>query len=196
MSEPRAGFGPVVGLGVVTAAVAALAGSRPWFSAAIDYKLLPGVREPDTSIDFPLALALGLVVLAGWGAALVTRAGVRRALLVVTALAALGYLSCLVAAPLTLPDQLRERLPGGEDGVAVTATGWYVAAIVAGVLATVAAVVAVRSAATWPEMGRRYDAPGAAPDRQDVDPHDERAVWKALDEGRDPTDPEAGPGAP
>jgi hypothetical protein len=41
-------------------------------------------------------------------------------------------------------------------------------------------------------MSSRYDAPGAEPAeiRSDTD------LWKALDEGRDPTDPTAGPQPP
>jgi hypothetical protein len=37
----------------------------------------------------------------------------------------------------------------------------------------------------WPEMGRRYDAPTDAPATQEIE--SDRDLWKALDEGRDPT---------
>ena len=60
-----------------------------------------------------------------------------------------------------------------------------------------APVLAVRLVPTWPEMGRRYDAPAdATPDRTEVaaqEPGEEPGqqenldLWKAMDEGRDPT---------
>jgi hypothetical protein len=40
----------------------------------------------------------------------------------------------------------------------------------------------------WPEMGSRYDAPGAA--EQETAPPEERSsldLWRSLDEGQDPT---------
>ena len=67
-------------------------------------------------------------------------------------------------------------------------TGWYWIALVAALVALVPAVLAVGLTPTWPEMGRRYDAPvgqaaGTAeqPERENLD------LWKAMDEGRDPT---------
>jgi hypothetical protein len=46
----------------------------------------------------------------------------------------------------------------------------------------------------WPEMGRRYDAPAAravAPGGGPAEEQENLELWKALDEGRDPTDPAA-----
>lgn len=191
MADRPSRFVPVVGLGLVSGAAAAVAGAKPWFSAVVAYKLMPGVREPDTSIDLPLALAVGLVVLAGWGAVLVTRGRVRRALMVLTAAAALAFVACLVVGPLTLPDDLRGQLAPGSAGVLVTPTGWYVVAALAGVVSLLATVVGVRLVPRWPEMAQRYDAPGAQRTPDEIDPDDQRAVWKALDEGRDPTEPGA-----
>ena len=41
----------------------------------------------------------------------------------------------------------------------------------------------------WPEMGTRYDAPtgAGAADAHDAAPKENIDIWKALDEGRDPT---------
>ena len=41
----------------------------------------------------------------------------------------------------------------------------------------------------WPEMGSRYDAPGAAAATAAGPPEEQTSLdlWKALDEGRDPT---------
>jgi hypothetical protein len=59
---------------------------------------------------------------------------------------------------------------------------------VGAVLALLASVLAVAWLPDWPEMGSRYDAPGAAPPPT-PDPEDQSSLelWKAMDEGRDPT---------
>jgi hypothetical protein len=181
----RSGFGPVVLAGVATAALSSVTAGKPWYSAAIDFKLMPGVAEPDRTADMPLALPLSLVVLAGWGALLVSRGRVRRAIATVTLVAAAGVLACVVAAPFTLPGQVRDRLPGASGDVSVTPTGWFVAAAVSAVLSTVVLVLAWLRSPQWPTMSTRYDAPGSRPPeaRTDAD------LWKAMDEGVDPTDP-------
>jgi hypothetical protein len=49
---------------------------------------------------------------------------------------------------------------------------------------------AVRLVPGWPEMGRRYDAPAdAAPQLAEQPPEEQENLdlWKAMDEGRDPT---------
>jgi hypothetical protein len=47
-------------------------------------------------------------------------------------------------------------------------------------------VVAVRFCPVWPEMGSRYDAPATRPQAEDLDDLD---LWRAIDQGHDPTDP-------
>jgi cytochrome bd-type quinol oxidase subunit 2 len=184
----RAGFARVVLAGLLTVALTAVASGRTWFRAAVDHKLMPGVRDPDTAADMPLALALSLVVLAAWGALLVTRGRVRRAVAALALVAALGVVACVVVAPFTLPDQVREQLPGASGDVAVSPTGWFVAAAIGAVLATVVLAVAWRQCPTWPTMSTRYDAPATRTAADDTD------LWKALDAGHDPTDPSDGPG--
>jgi uncharacterized membrane protein (TIGR02234 family) len=186
MAEPRSGgFGSVVVAGLATAALSSVASGKSWYTASVDYKLAPGVPDPDKAADMPLALALSLVVLAGWGALLVSRGRVRRLVAGVALVASVGVVGCVVAAPFTLPDQVRGRLPAGSGHVEVSPTAWFVVAAVAAVLCVAVLVVAFRRAPSWPTMSSRYDAPGAGPAtlRTDTD------LWKALDEGRDPTDP-------
>ena len=65
-------------------------------------------------------------------------------------------------------------------------TGWWWVALVASVVALAAAAVSVRSCGSWPEMGSRYDAPVARPRAEEMDDVD---LWRAIDQGRDPTDP-------
>jgi hypothetical protein len=64
-------------------------------------------------------------------------------------------------------------------------------ALTASVVALAAFAVAVRTCRSWPEMGSRYDAP-ARPTR-DPEPEEMEDIdlWRAIDQGRDPTDPGA-----
>jgi uncharacterized membrane protein (TIGR02234 family) len=195
-AERRTGFGPVVLAGLASGALAAVAGTRAWVegssgqlstetagdAAVVGSAVAAGIGE------MPLAGALSLVVLAGWGVVLVTRGRLRRVVMVVTALAAVGLLVTTVWALFTLQDSVGEQLQAasGEDTSAVHLTGWYAAACVAAVGCVVTTLLAVRLVPAWPEMGRRYDAP--AGDAAPVEPQGNLEIWKALDEGHDPTD--------
>jgi hypothetical protein len=182
--RPRTWFGPVVLLGLGSAGLAAVASAKPWFRAAVDSRLLPGVREPERSADMPLALALALVVLAAWGVLLVTRGRMRRVVVGLGLAAAVGVLACVVVAPFTLPDQVRENLPGLSDDVSVSPTGWFFTTAVVTAVALAVLVVAWFTVPRWPTMSSRYDVPTKpSPDADEAD------LWKALDAGRDPTDP-------
>ena len=194
--RPRSGFGPIVLAGLAAAALTCVAAGKPWFRANIDYKLLAGVADPDKSADMPLALALSLVVLAGWGALLVTRGRVRRAVSAVALLAAIGVAACVVVAPFTLPDQVRDNLLDASDA-SVPPTGWYFTAAVAVAVSIVALAFAWLRVQTWPAMSSRYDAPATGAGEATVGSTG-TDLWKALDAGHDPTDPSdpAGPASP
>jgi uncharacterized membrane protein (TIGR02234 family) len=138
----------------------------------------------------PVAGALALVVLACWGVVLVTRGRVRRVVLVLGALAALGVLVSVVAGFASVPDALRAGYAAiGIADPQVRLTGWFWAAAVAGLLSLVATTLGVRLVPGWPEMGSRYDAPGAQEPAPVVKPEDQSSLdlWRAMDEGRDPT---------
>lgn len=194
MAEPtspsRAHFGATAALGVAAAALAAVAAAKPWFRLASDRPASLGLSGSQTTIDMPLALALSLVVLAGWGAVLVLRGTVRRVAAAVALAAALGVLASVVRAPFVLPDELRDTLGPGAADVGTDPTGWYVATAVAAALCVLTLAEAWRRAPAWPTMSSRYDAPTTRPAAAD-----ETDLWQALDEGRDPTDP-AGPASP
>ncbi|MBW8750994.1 MAG: Trp biosynthesis-associated membrane protein [Propionibacteriales bacterium] len=182
--RPRSGFAPTVGLGLVTAAVGSVASAKAWFRLASGSPALPGVPPSERTIDMPLALALSLVVLAGWGAVLVSRGAWRRVLVAIALVAALGLVACAAAAPFVLPDDLRDALGPTSAGLAVRPTGWFMTAAVASLLSLAALVAAWRLAPRWPTMSSRYDAPAARASEPD-----ETDLWKALDAGHDPTDP-------
>lgn len=192
-ARPRTGFVPVVGLGVASAVLSAVASAKAWFRLASGSNTLAGVPPSEKTIDMPLALALSLVVLAGWGAVLVSRGVWRRLLVAIALAAAAGVVACVATAAFVLPDDLRDGLGASGSGLGVEPTGWYVTAAVAAVIEVAVLAVAWRRAPRWPTMSSRYDAPAA---RATGD--DDTDLWKALDRGDDPTDPRRGstPSAP
>jgi len=186
MPDPRRTFGPAVAAGLVGSGLAALAGSKPWAA--------PDSEAGSTLVDrtgghVPLAAALGLVSLAGWGVLLVTRGRVRRAVAILVAVVSAGLVVTVVLGRSSALDSARRSTVDlGERVTGAHVTGWWWVALPASLLALAAAVAAVRWCRSWPEMGSRYDAPvGArAPDPEEMDEAD---LWRAIDQGHDPTDP-------
>ena len=191
LTDPRRRtFGPVVLLGLAAGALTAVAG---------DHRAVAGSGRASASSTgllvrfdghMPLVTALGLVVLACWGVLLVTRGRVRRAVAVLSLVAAVGALVAVLASYRSLTDDLRDQLAQvGISNPDLSHTGWYWAAAVGAVLCVVAGVLAVRWCPGWPEMGSRYDAPRAAEPAPAVPPEEQSSLdlWKAMDEGQDPT---------
>jgi phosphoribosyl-AMP cyclohydrolase len=144
--------------------------------------------------EMPLAGALSLVLLACWGVLLVTRGRFRRIVAWLALLASVGLVVTVVVGFATLGDQLAdtlaERTGTSADSFSVGLAGWFWAAAVAALASLAAAALAVRWVRYWPEMGSRYDAPGAAADSVEA-PLEDRSnldLWKAMDEGHDPTE--------
>jgi len=192
----------VVAFGLASAALGAWAGSKPWVSAeGADSSVQSSVAVATTAFgeiaSSPLATALAFVVMACWGVLLVTRGRFRRAVAALGVLAGLGYAATVVWAPFSLPDhlvaQVRRRTGATLDDTSLT--GWYWLAAVAALLVLASTVLALRLVPTWPEMGSRYDAPTGASGGGSSDaagrpadrPTENIDIWKALDEGRDPT---------
>lgn len=190
----RRTFGPVVLLGLAAGALGAVAGSRPWFvdPSAEAGEPVPGVEVVDpvaAAGEMPLALALSLVVLAAWGVVLVTRGRLRRVVAGVALLAALGGVATVVVGFLTLGERVDEAIldrgPGGD--VLSTTSPWFWAAAVAAVASLAAAALALAWAPSWPEMGRRYDAPGGPVHQPPPQERSNLDLWKSMDDGHDPT---------
>jgi uncharacterized membrane protein (TIGR02234 family) len=188
MAERRF-FVPTLLGGLVGAGLCALAGGKPW--AAPDGQ--PGsTLVDDTGGHVPLAGALGLVALAAWGVLLVTRGRVRRGVAVLGAVVAVGLVVTAVVGRSQALDSARHatvdlgRTPSGAH-----VTGWWWVALVASLLALAAAAAAVRFCRTWPEMGSRYDAPAAPARDPEPEEMEDIDLWRAIDQGRDPTDPGA-----
>jgi uncharacterized membrane protein (TIGR02234 family) len=194
MAEARRTFGPVVLLGLASAGLAAVAGTRAWVELSGTTSSSSGAMASTLKVtapgEMPLAAALSLVLLACWGVVLVTRGRVRRAVAGLAALSALGLLATAIAAAFTLPDSFRDQLEDivGKVDFETSFTAWYAAALVGAVGSVVATLAAVRFAPSWPEMGSRYDSP-TGETATEAEPEGNLELWKALDEGRDPTEP-------
>jgi uncharacterized membrane protein (TIGR02234 family) len=191
--EARSHFVPVLALGLGSAALGAVASAKPWLGGGAGTSSASDATQTaiDEGAKYPLAAATSLVLLAVWGVLLVTRGVVRRTFAVLAAVAALALVATVVAGRSTLrpddADSLATAL--GRSTADVGWTGWFWVAAVASVLAVVAGALAVRLVGRWPEMGSRYDAPttpatNPAP-AEEIE--SERDLWRALDEGRDPT---------
>ncbi|MCW2738427.1 Trp biosynthesis-associated membrane protein [Nocardioides sp.] len=199
MADPqraRRTFGPVVLLGLASAGLAAVAGTRTWVtgrSGSVDTSAgsaMTSALSLDVVGESPLAGALALAVLACWGVVLVTRGRVRRAVALLGLVGAVGLLVATVAEFWTLPDKLADALTevSGVGTATTSFTPWYAAALVGGLLSVLTTVAAVRLVGRWPEMGTKYDAPaGARAQAAPARPTENIDIWKALDEGRDPT---------
>ena len=204
MTGGRRSFGPVVLLGLAAAGLTAVAGNKTWFVLE-GTASGPGVAAAwTTSGSLPAVGALGLVVLACWGVLLVTRGRVRRAVAVLALAAALGAVAAAVLGWSSAADRLREVVAQAGAEPAVVPTSWAWAGVVGSVLSVLPTALAVRLAPTWPEMGRRYDAPGTGAssagataaaaggpvgldEADDVGDRSRLDMWRALDEGQDPT---------
>lgn len=199
MGERRGTFGPVLLLGLTAGTLSAVAGARPWAegsSGRVDTATDATVAQLGTAQEVPLALALALVVLACWGVLLVTRGGFRRAVACLAAVAAVGLLvSCVVGFTSVQQNLTRALLAAsGSDTATVSLTGWYAAACVGAVLSLLASVAAARWVGSWPEMGQRYDAPSSRATTTATAGNLE--LWRALDEGEDPTASDEDPTEP
>ncbi|HET8663705.1 MAG TPA: Trp biosynthesis-associated membrane protein [Nocardioides sp.] len=188
MSEPRRLFGPAVLLGLAGTGLSALAGGKPWASPDGG---AAAVLADRTGGHVPLAAALGLAGLACWGVVLVTRGRARRLVAAMGAVVAVGLVATAVVGRGSALDSARRgTVDLGRTPTGAHTTAWWWVALVAAVLALAASALAVRHARSWPEMGSRFDAPaGAAPARRDPEDMEDVDLWRAIDQGRDPTDP-------
>jgi uncharacterized membrane protein (TIGR02234 family) len=189
VAESRRTFGAVVGAGLASAVLAAVAGHQPWAHGSAP----GGLGELSATVEagkVPAASALSLVVLACWGVLLVTRGVVRRVVSALAVLAALGLAAAVVVGFSTAPDHVRDAYHDlGVDRPHVGLAGWYWVAGVATLLTLLTTLAAVRLVPGWPEMGRRYDAPAEAAPVPETAPElqENLDLWKAMDEGHDPT---------
>lgn len=184
MAERSYATSLTVGLG--GAALAAVAATRVWASTRADSAGIE-VEAAVTGADSqPLVPALALVALAAWGAVLVMRGRARRAIAGIGVLASAGAaLGAVLAFSAVQDDAVDAAISRGATGDTfdTALSVWYHLTVLGAALTAVAFVVAVARSPRWPEMGAKYDAPTARP----AAPTTEEDMWRALDEGRDPT---------
>lgn len=191
----RSSFGVVVLLGLATAGLTAAAASQTWLRARVA-GMGPGSDVDVAGSDAaPLALALALVALAGWGVILVSQVRARRLAAGIGLVAAAGVVVVVV---LFWPDanEVAARVVADrsvDEVVSVARRPWYWVTAVAALSQVAVLLKALRDAPTWPSMSSRYDAPAAGAPSAAVDssaeagPVADLELWKALDEGQDPT---------
>jgi uncharacterized membrane protein (TIGR02234 family) len=171
---------------LAAAGLAALSGHRAWVQWSAESRgpdSLLAISGDDTA-TVPLAGALALVLLASWGVVLVSRRRIRRAVAGLGLVVAAAMVATAVLGLHSATSGLRDDLAlVGHDDLTLRTTTWFWVYLVGAVLSVAAAALAVRWAPAWPEMGSRYDAPGAPPLREETD----LDLWRALDDGRDPT---------
>jgi uncharacterized membrane protein (TIGR02234 family) len=186
MPERRRWFGPAVLAGAAGTGVCALAGAKPWAE--------PDAHAGSTLVDstggrVPLATALALAGLACWGVVLVTRRTVRRLVAALGAVVAVALVATAVVGRSSALDSARRATVDlGRTPVGAHTTGWWVVALVGAVVALCAAALAVRHVRDWPEMGSRFDAPAGARLTRDPAEMEDVDLWRAIDQGHDPTD--------
>jgi LPXTG-motif cell wall-anchored protein len=168
----RRGLAVAVGLCIAGSAIALLAATRTWTETLTRRPApLPPAHTPHTGTSqLGWLVAIALVALAGAGALLATRNGVR---------VGLGALLGLVGVAI---------LGGGIDGLRIADGGrlvWPVLVMVGGVLVAMAGMRAMRHGASWPAMGAKYERPAGAVKADK--PVTDATMWDDLDRGVDPT---------
>jgi uncharacterized membrane protein (TIGR02234 family) len=187
-------YAPIV-LGLLAAGSLALfAVTRSWATATVRTPGVPIDRVQSSGADAaPVLVALAIVVIAA-ALAVVASGGWLRQLVglviaSVAACAAVRALSVDIAGAPMARAVLDSPANLGSVHLVPRVSAWPVVAGIAFVIAAVLGLLVVLFGRQWPRMGSRYDrasATAAAPTAQPAD-LDDADVWRALDDGRDPT---------
>jgi uncharacterized membrane protein (TIGR02234 family) len=132
----------------------------------------------------PSLSALGIALLALAVAILASNGLMRRVVGAVVALVAASAVGVGVAGRAHVSSAL-ENGEVGAKGIAVhaAANGWWVVAVLGGLMALAAGLLTVVRSGSWGGMGSKYDAPAAPKPARDP----AAVAWDALDRGEDPT---------
>lgn len=187
--------------GVAAGAVMFFASSGTWASVEV---APPGMTSDTVEVSgssaVPLVGAMAFVVMAGSVAVVASAGLLRRAIGVVVALAGCAAAVAVVTAGAAIDDSLHEEVAssasmtggaGQEDALVreADATPWRWASFAGALISVgVGGTIAVRGG-RWPRMGQRYEAPGARrePRAAPAEDRDVADLWKAFDDGEDPT---------
>jgi uncharacterized membrane protein (TIGR02234 family) len=132
----------------------------------------------------PSLTAVGISLLALAAAVLAASGVMRRIVGAVIVIVAGATIGVAATAPGDVSSALQRR-EVGPTGFAVhaSANGWWIVALLGGLLALAAGVMTVFGSKRWSRMSEKYDAPSAP--RPTKDPA--TVAWEALDRGEDPT---------
>lgn len=178
--------------GLLGATAVAVGVARPWVEATATVQGLPALETTASGASLaPLTGALGVVLLAAFGAVIATRGWVRRGLGLLIVVVAVVVLAAAIwpgptAASLT--EQLVAKGYSG-GGYETSTLAWRWVVLAGSVVSAGAGAMVARFGGRWATMGSRYDAPTAREEAA-VDPDgatDETQLWRALDRGNDPT---------
>lgn len=189
--NPRRLYAPVV-LGTLAAGgLAFFAASRSWAHIRVATDGLPSDSVDVSGTDAqPLVSALAVVIVTAALAVLASSPRVRRVVGGFTVLIAVVGAAIVLLGGSSLDNAVDRAV---EASPAYTGTGdpdfstslWKYVTALGFVIAAVLGGITARLGATWPTMSSRYEAPAARP--AVTEPQSDAEMWKALDEGRDPT---------
>ena len=190
--NPRRLYGLSVLGALATGGLAFFAASRTWAYTTVEASGVPTARVDVSGADAaPLVPALALVIVTASLAVLAASARVRRVVgLLIIVVGVIGLFVVLQsedrvgrALDAAIKDSPAFIGTNAPDTVSYGVWRWVTAA--GFVLSALVGVVITRFGALWPTMGRKYDAPKAHTPTEEVET--ESDIWKALDDGRDPT---------
>lgn len=183
---------PVV-LGTLAAGgFAFFAASRTWASVEVSADGLPGDSVSVTGADaHPLVSALAIIVVTSALAVLAASPRVRQVVGVLTVAVSLVALWLSLTGGSGVDDALTDAVKkspaytGGSALEGEKTTIWSLASAAAFLLAAILGGITARFGRHWPTMSSRYEAPAARP--SPATPQSDADMWKAMDDGRDPT---------
>lgn len=190
--NPRRLYGPSVLGALATGGLAFFAASRTWAYTTVEASGVPTARVDVSGAEaVALVPALALVIVAASLAVLAASARVRRVVgLLIIVVAVIGLFVVLqsedrVGRALDAAVKDSPAFIGTNAPDVVSYSSWREVAAVAFILSALVGLVIAVFGALWPTMGRKYDAPKAHAATEEVET--ESDIWKALDDGRDPT---------
>ncbi|CAN5844045.1 hypothetical protein BH20ACT6_BH20ACT6_02220 [soil metagenome] len=206
----------VLAVGAAAVGLLLLSVGQPWVQASILTPGMPRQEVAVSGADAAGELrALALVALAALAATLATSGRWRQLVATVLTVVGVGAWLAALRAGAHLNQTLRSAAadtPAGADAEAVDqavraadGTGWAWVAGVAALLLVATGMAAVARGARWPGMSRRYERSSAQPPStqppsaqptgtaepagtaEPGERTDAQDLWRALDEGHDPT---------
>ncbi|MEO6470463.1 MAG: Trp biosynthesis-associated membrane protein [Aeromicrobium sp.] len=185
-------YGPSVLAALAAGGIAFFASSRSWAHASVTADGVPSAPIDVSGADaVALIPALALVIVTAALAVLAASIRVRRAVgILITVVAAIAIVA-IARAGGSIDDAVTAAIHDSPAFIGTNTPGsvghsvWRWVALSAFLASALVGLVITRFGALWPTMGRKYDAPKAH--TSTFDPETEADIWKALDDGRDPT---------